>query len=56
MAFDPTGQLLATDSGGVRLWDLATADPPTVLSHPYATSVAFDPSGQHLVSTTGMAR
>jgi WD40 repeat protein len=52
VAFDPTGQLLAaTDSGGVRLWDLGTTEPPTLLSHPYATGVAFDPSGQHLVST-----
>ncbi|MGH4002447.1 MAG: WD40 repeat domain-containing protein, partial [Pseudonocardiaceae bacterium] len=54
VAFDPTGQLLAaTDSGGVRLWDLGTAEPPTRLPHPYATSVTFDPSGQHLVSTDG---
>ncbi|MGH4002257.1 MAG: WD40 repeat domain-containing protein, partial [Pseudonocardiaceae bacterium] len=54
VAFDRTGQLLAaTDSGGVRLWDLGTTDPPTLLPHPYATSVTFDPSGQHLVSTDG---
>ncbi|MGH3982622.1 MAG: WD40 repeat domain-containing protein, partial [Pseudonocardiaceae bacterium] len=52
VAFDPTGQLLAaTDSGGVRLWDLGTTEPPTLLPHPYATSVAFDPSGKYLVST-----
>jgi WD40 repeat protein len=52
VAFDPTGQLLAaTDSGGVRLWDLGTTNPPTLLSHPNATGVAFDPSGNYLVST-----
>lgn len=52
VAFDSTGQLLAaTDSGGARLWDLGTAEPPTRLHHPYATGVTFDPSGQHLAST-----
>jgi WD40 repeat protein len=53
VAFDPTGQLLAvTDSRGVRLWRWATtAEPLTWL--PYATSVTFDPSGKHLVSTAG---
>jgi WD40 repeat protein len=30
---------------------LGTAEPPTLL--PYATSVTFDPSGKHLVSTAG---
>lgn len=51
IAFDPTGQLLATtDSSGVRLWPMDTTEPPTLL--PYATSVSFDPSGDHL-STTG---
>ncbi len=54
VAFDPTGQLLAaTDSGGVRLWRLGTAEPPTLLPHPYATSVTFDPAGEHLASTDG---
>jgi WD40 repeat protein len=52
VAFDPAGQLLAaTESSGVRLWRVDTAEPPTLL--PYATSVTFDPSGKHLVSTAG---
>jgi WD40 repeat protein len=52
VAFDPTGRLLAaTESGGVLLWRLDTAEPPTLL--PYATRVTFDPSGTHLVSTAG---
>ncbi|MGH3799829.1 MAG: WD40 repeat domain-containing protein, partial [Pseudonocardiaceae bacterium] len=51
VVFDPRGQLLAaTDSGGVRLWRLGTAEPPTPLFHPYVTSVTFDPSGKHLAS------
>jgi WD40 repeat protein len=52
VAFDPQGQLLAaTGSGGVRLWRLDTAEPPTLLDHTQATSVTFDPSGTHLAST-----
>jgi WD40 repeat protein len=52
VAFDPSGKLLAaTDSGGVRLWKLGTAGPPTLLSHRDAATVAFDPSGKQVVST-----
>jgi WD40 repeat protein len=52
VAFDPSGKLLAaTDQGGVRLWKLGTADPPTLLSHRDAATVAFDPSGKQVVST-----
>jgi WD40 repeat protein len=52
VAFDPSGKLLAaTDQGGVRLWKLGTADPPTRLSHRDAATVAFDPSGKQVVST-----
>jgi WD40 repeat protein len=51
IAFDPTGKLLAaTDSTGIRLWKLGTTERPTVLPHPRATSITFDPSGEHLVS------
>jgi WD40 repeat protein len=54
VAFDPTGQLLAVaDSGGIRLWRLGAAEPPTLLRHPHVTSVAFDSSGKHLASTAG---
>jgi len=54
VAFDPQGQLLAmTDNGGVRLWRLGSAEPPTLLDHPHATSVTFDPSGERLASTAG---
>jgi WD40 repeat protein len=52
VAFDPTDQVLAaTESSGVRLWPMNTTKPPTLL--PYATNVAFDPSGKHLLSTAG---
>jgi WD40 repeat protein len=51
IAFDPTGQLLATTgSSGVRLWKLGTTEQPKMLPHPRSTSVTFDPSGKHLVS------
>jgi WD40 repeat protein len=54
IAFDPTGQLLAaTGPDGIRLWRWDSAEPPTLLHHPYATSVTFDPSGEHLASTAG---
>ncbi|MGH3698124.1 MAG: WD40 repeat domain-containing protein [Pseudonocardiaceae bacterium] len=54
VAFDPTGQLLAaTDSAGIRLWRLDTAQPLPVLPHPHATRVTFDLSGQRLASTDG---
>jgi WD40 repeat protein len=52
VAFDPSGKLLAAiDQGGVRLWKLGTADPPTLLPHRDAATVAFDPSGKQVVST-----
>jgi WD40 repeat protein len=52
VAFDPTGQLFAaTGDGGIRLWRLGSPGPPTVLPHPHATTVTFDPSGNYLVST-----
>lgn len=51
VAFDPAGQLLAaTDSGGVRLGRVGTAEPLTRLPHPHATSVTFDPRGEQLIS------
>jgi WD40 repeat protein len=54
VAFDPQGELLAaTDRDGVRLWRRGTAEPPTLLPHPHATSVTFDPSAKYLVSTAG---
>ena len=54
LTFDPTSQLLAvTGPDGIRLWRWGTAQPPTLLRHPDATSVAFDPSGEHLASTAG---
>ncbi|HKR48181.1 MAG TPA: hypothetical protein VJT72_01150 [Pseudonocardiaceae bacterium] len=52
VVFGPTGRLFAaTDSEGVRLWRLDTAEPPALLSHPHATHVTFDPSGRYLAST-----
>jgi WD40 repeat protein len=35
----------------VLLWKLGANEPPTLLPHPQATTVVFDPSGEHLVST-----
>ncbi|MGH3945573.1 MAG: WD40 repeat domain-containing protein [Pseudonocardiaceae bacterium] len=54
LAFDPTGKLLAaTDSDGVRLWRLGSAE-PKLLRHPGANGVTFEPvSGQYLVSIAG---
>jgi WD40 repeat protein len=52
VAFDPASKLLAaTDRGGVRIWKLGAAVAPTLLSHPDAAAVAFDPSGEQIVST-----
>ena len=56
VAFDPTGELLATtDGSGVRLWRWGTIGPPTSTLLPDATSVTsvtFDPSGKHLLAGT----
>ncbi len=52
VTFGPSSQLLATtDRDGVHLRKLGTAEPPTLLPHPNASGVAFDPSGKHLAST-----
>jgi len=54
VAFDPSSRLIAaTGPDEVRVWRLGTAEPLLRLPHHNATGVAFDPSGQHLVSTAG---
>src|SRR5262249_54024396 len=56
VAFAPDGRTLAlgTDHGGVYLWDLASAQPPTRLPLPTAAQrLAFAPDGRLLAATEG---
>jgi WD40 repeat protein len=54
IAFDPTGQLLAaTESDGIHFWSVSAAAAPRPFSHPHATNLAFDHSGERLVSVAG---
>jgi len=50
IAFDPLGHMLAvTSPTGVRLKKLGTQEEPKLLELPDATTVAFDPRGEHIV-------
>ncbi len=50
IAFDPSGHMLAaTGPGGVLLKKLGTQEEPKLLEFPDATTVAFDPRGEHIV-------
>jgi WD40 repeat protein len=52
IAFDPASRLIAaTGPDKVRVWNLGNTTPLHTLPHPNVTGVAFDPSGQQLIST-----
>jgi len=60
VAFSPDGQLLATGSNAVRVWDLKTGETVHVLwrnDERYAVvdiTVAFDPDGQQIAASVGV--
>ncbi|CAN3978216.1 nSTAND1 domain-containing NTPase [Kitasatospora purpeofusca] len=53
VAFSPDGKTLATDSGDVRLWDLATRRQLATLPGRGFTSMAFSPDGKTLATRGG---
>ena len=53
VSFSPDGEILATASGRVRLWDAATGLYRTTLTGGGGKSIAFSPNGQMIASSDG---